>query len=220
MSASKPDFLQPAFDLGSTAGSLPKQRPPKLPSSLLAENEQFGTSVGSSCGARGSPTPSRGTPTMTPPKIQPHAPSSLSRVSSRGLSPRRASSSGAGGGSITPRASSCSDDHSALPNRPASSLGVTGSLGSLSDDGGASTRKQEMLRQGYLPSEDYIGIMALNKTLREHHKSLRAELVTFQVENERLRMEEAFLRGCVLQAGLTPPPEVPAVVATNPRPSD
>lgn len=64
-----------------------------------------------------------------------------------------------------------------------------------------------MLQKGYLPSEEYVGIMALSKELREQHKELRAELVNLRVEHERLRMEEAFLRHSVVQAGLTPPPE-------------
>lgn len=70
--------------------------------------------------------------------------------------------------------------------------------------------REEMLRRGYLPAEDYFGIMALNKELREQHKQLRAELVALRVEQERLRMDERFLRETAERAGLTPPPEVPA----------
>jgi len=66
-----------------------------------------------------------------------------------------------------------------------------------------------MLQKGYLPAEDYFGIMALNKEYRAQHVKLRAELVNIKVENERLRMEETFLRDGVRQAGLDAPAEVP-----------
>lgn len=64
-----------------------------------------------------------------------------------------------------------------------------------------------MLEMGYIPAEDYSGIMALHKELVEHNKRLRSELVSAQVEQERLRMEEAFLRESALSAGLLEPPE-------------
>ncbi|CAE7338448.1 unnamed protein product [Symbiodinium necroappetens] len=72
---------------------------------------------------------------------------------------------------------------------------------------GASVSAEEMLMQGYIPSTEYVGIMALNKELREQNKLLRAELVNLKVEQESLRMEESFLRS-QLHAGLEPPPEV------------
>jgi len=65
--------------------------------------------------------------------------------------------------------------------------------------------KQDMLAQGYLPMQDYVGIMALNKELREQNKRLRAELVSVRVEHERLIAEEAFLRESAVKAGLQPP---------------
>mmetsp|Transcript_119292 Transcript_119292/g.338238 ORF Transcript_119292/g.338238 Transcript_119292/m.338238 type:complete len:136 (-) Transcript_119292:42-449(-) len=89
------------------------------------------------------------------------------------------------------------------------SLGGTGNLGdSLSSE---AFMKQDMLQKGYLPTEEYIGIMAYNKELFTQNKQLRAEFVTIQVEHERLRMEESFLREGVLKAGLSAPPEVAGV---------
>merc|ERR1711971_919976 len=67
----------------------------------------------------------------------------------------------------------------------------------------------DMMEKGYLPSEMFNGLMELNKELREANKRLRAELVSVQVENERLRMEERFLRDNVQREGLELPPEVP-----------
>jgi len=96
-------------------------------------------------------------------------------------------------------------------SRPGSSLAGSENLNGLIAEGGAALAKQEMQQKGYLPADEYVGIMAFNKELREIHKRLRAELVGLQVEHERLRMEEAFLRDSVVQAGLKPPPEVPAL---------
>lgn len=70
-------------------------------------------------------------------------------------------------------------------------------------------RRQDMLLKGYLPTEDYIGIMELNKELLEQNKNLRSESIKAKVEHEKLRVDEAFLRGNVLAASLEPPPEVP-----------
>jgi len=70
-----------------------------------------------------------------------------------------------------------------------------------------------MLREGYLPSTEFVAIMALNKELREQNKRLHAELVAVRVEHERLRMEEDFLRGSALKAGLEPPPPPPEAQA-------
>jgi len=66
-----------------------------------------------------------------------------------------------------------------------------------------------MFMKGYLPAGDYAGIMSLNEELRGQNKRLRAELISVQVEHERLRMEEMFLRESAVKAGHTPPPEVP-----------
>jgi len=65
-----------------------------------------------------------------------------------------------------------------------------------------------MLQKGYLPTEDYVGIMGLNKELREQNKRLRAELISTRVEHERLLAEDAFLRESAQRAGLEVPPEV------------
>lgn len=65
------------------------------------------------------------------------------------------------------------------------------------------------MRRGYLPAEEYFGIMALKKELTERHKRLRGELVALRVEHERLRMDEQFLREAAERAELAPPPEVP-----------
>jgi regulator of replication initiation timing len=69
---------------------------------------------------------------------------------------------------------------------------------------------------GYLPAEEYGGIMALNKELREQNKRLRAELVNIQVENQKLRMEESFLRESADKAGFELPEEVPQVELQRP----
>lgn len=78
---------------------------------------------------------------------------------------------------------------------------------------------QEMLQKGYLPADQFAGIMSLNRELREQHKRLLAELVSLRVEQERLRMEEGFLRDSMVQAGLTLPTEVPtsSSAASSPR---
>lgn len=61
------------------------------------------------------------------------------------------------------------------------------------------------MQRGYLPTEDYIGIMRLNKELRDENKQLNGELISVRVENERLRMEDLFLREAMVKAGLIPP---------------
>lgn len=73
-----------------------------------------------------------------------------------------------------------------------------------------------MMQMGYLPSGEYGGIMALNQELREQNKRLRAELVSVQVENQKLRMEESFLRESALKGDLEPPPEVAQVEPLRP----
>ncbi|CAE8643533.1 unnamed protein product [Polarella glacialis] len=70
---------------------------------------------------------------------------------------------------------------------------------------------EEMISHGYLPTSHYVGIMALNKELRDQNKRLREELGQIRVEHESLRADEAFLRSRMEKAGLDPPPE--AVIA-------
>mmetsp|Transcript_21763 Transcript_21763/g.61778 ORF Transcript_21763/g.61778 Transcript_21763/m.61778 type:complete len:232 (+) Transcript_21763:56-751(+) len=201
--SSKPGFLQPAYDLHTPGG----RRPPRLP----VDPDQAASEKGSAI---------RGTPDM----VRPSTP-----LSSRASSPlqRRLAGASPNNSLGTPRGSSRGASSTGAPSSAGSCgfgpLGGTGSLaGTTSRPGtGASrsggeavaldpeTAKQlEMLEQGYLPSQEYIGIMALNKELREQNKRLHAELVTLRVEHERLRMEEGFLRGSALKADLQPPPEV------------
>lgn len=67
------------------------------------------------------------------------------------------------------------------------------------------------MEKGYLPSNMFHGLMELNKELRDANKRLRGELVSVQVENERLRMEERFLRDSAERDGFELPPEVPVM---------
>eukprot|EP00418_Pyrodinium_bahamense_P053544 CAMPEP_0179171772 /NCGR_PEP_ID=MMETSP0796-20121207/84688_1 /TAXON_ID=73915 /ORGANISM="Pyrodinium bahamense, Strain pbaha01" /LENGTH=248 /DNA_ID=CAMNT_0020874865 /DNA_START=71 /DNA_END=814 /DNA_ORIENTATION=+ len=211
--SSKPSFLQPAYDLGVPASRRPP-RPPQDPDHALPEKAG---------GARSSPDP-----------LRPSTP-----LSSRASSPlqRRLAGASPNPTATTPRGSS-SPRGASSTGAPSSSgscgfggLGGTGSLaGSLSRPGtgasrsggdaadGEAAKRQEMLQQGYLPTQEYVGIMALNKELREQNKRLHAELVTIRVEHERLRMEEGFLRGNALKAGLKPPPEVAALSSGNEEP--
>merc|ERR1712194_450455 len=126
---------------------------------------------------------------------------------------RRAHASASGGN--TPRGSSPPGSSNA-PSSSGSRCGFTGQvLDGRAESGrtGVSPtpedgKTQDMMVQGYLPVQDYTGIMALSKELREHNKQLRSELVTVRVEHERLMAEDDFLRQSALRSGITPPPEV------------
>eukprot|EP00929_Paragymnodinium_shiwhaense_P035402 TRINITY_DN19108_c0_g1_i1.p1 TRINITY_DN19108_c0_g1~~TRINITY_DN19108_c0_g1_i1.p1 ORF type:complete len:265 (+),score=54.15 TRINITY_DN19108_c0_g1_i1:130-924(+) len=234
----RPGFLQPAFDVGSSgaggyggssssSAAAPRQRPPRLPG---------GAASGAVAGSSDRDLPAdhaafpgdRATPSPPPGALVPEKPQGPAPLSARGMSPRRRQfasptpppggaspmpppgGGGGGGGTSSSRPASASRGGS----RCGSSAGAPSSAGSvgMGQLGSSPSRtgsKEEMMDKGYLPSEDYSGIMMLNRELRESHKNLRAELVSLRVEQERLRMEEAFLRNSVLQAGLTPPAEVP-----------
>jgi len=193
----KPGFLQPAYpDLGGSLGSsLGRQRPPRLPS-------------GGDAPGRGSPE-LFSAPRALDPQKSPH--------SSRASTPRRRVPSSPSGGERSPRGSSRGASSTGAPSSSGSAgLGLTGTVspagttsrpGTGSDLDPEAARRQEMLMQGYLPTEDYFGIMSLNNELREQNKRLRAEFVSLQVEHQRLSMEESFLRESVLKASLEPPPE-------------
>merc|ERR1712060_65194 len=99
------------------------------------------------------------------------------RGSSRGASSPRASSSagsmgngGLGGtSSLDMGGLRCTGTLMGTTSRP-------GTAGSYAGDGsGSDDRKQDMLQKGYLPTEEYIGIMAYNKELFTQNKHLRAE---------------------------------------------
>mmetsp|Transcript_92232 Transcript_92232/g.176913 ORF Transcript_92232/g.176913 Transcript_92232/m.176913 type:complete len:229 (+) Transcript_92232:74-760(+) len=199
----KPDFLQPAYpDLGSSL-----KRPPRPPTAP----EPPGPNTGSSRGA------------IRPPE---GAPPQRSPLSSRASSPRRrVPQSPVSGG--TPRGSSRGASSRDGAPSSAGSLGVAtgltgtglndtaGSGGSLSEmlaraaEGPEASSREDLMKLGYLPAGEYAGIMELNKELREQNKRLRAELVNVQVEQQKLRMEDSFLRESALKSGLEPPPEVP-----------
>mmetsp|Transcript_14345 Transcript_14345/g.32628 ORF Transcript_14345/g.32628 Transcript_14345/m.32628 type:complete len:241 (-) Transcript_14345:53-775(-) len=226
--AARPGFLQPAYDLGTPLG----RRPPRLPSDAEPALPERGGST------RGSPelaAPPPATPHSSSRASSPlqrrlagASPScSTPRGSSRGASPTRgppssAGSSGIGGLGCTSGLGGSSGSLAGSLSRPGTGFGIGGSgypSGTQSRPGtgggdvqldAESARRLDMLQQGYLPTSEYVGIMALNKELREQNKRLHAELVAVRVEHERLRMEEDFLRGSTLKAGLEPPPEVRA----------
>eukprot|EP00931_Biecheleriopsis_adriatica_P070742 TRINITY_DN44533_c0_g1_i1.p1 TRINITY_DN44533_c0_g1~~TRINITY_DN44533_c0_g1_i1.p1 ORF type:complete len:206 (+),score=40.03 TRINITY_DN44533_c0_g1_i1:33-650(+) len=185
LEARKPDFLQPAFDLAQSPKS---HRPPRLPG---ADGEDGGGY------ARSSPEP-----------MVPQPPSSARGTSPSPLSRRLCTT-----GASTPRA--VSRGAASSSGGSAGSAGYGGLSSTWGSLGGRTTPSRpgtagspEMLSQGYIPMTEYVGIMALNKELREQNKQLRAELVNVQVSHEALRAEEAFLRSQMLKAGLEPPPEV------------
>mmetsp|Transcript_57428 Transcript_57428/g.178256 ORF Transcript_57428/g.178256 Transcript_57428/m.178256 type:complete len:235 (+) Transcript_57428:47-751(+) len=204
--SSKPGFLQPAFDLGTPGGG---RRPPRLPADQEHAAPDKGTSI-------------RGTPDLARPPTP---------LSSRASSPlqRRLAGASPNPSVHTPRGSSRGASSTGAPSSAGScGFGPLGGTGSLAGTASASrpgtgasrsagdtapldpeaAKRQEMLEQGYLPTSEYVGIMALNRELREQNKRLHAELVNARVEHERLRMEEGFLRGSALKAGFQLPPEV------------
>mmetsp|Transcript_49474 Transcript_49474/g.78287 ORF Transcript_49474/g.78287 Transcript_49474/m.78287 type:complete len:239 (+) Transcript_49474:61-777(+) len=213
----KPLFLQPAYpDLGSSMGRQ-SQRPPRLPGG----------------GELGRCSPDFSPPLPTAPKPL-DGPSMRSPLSSRASSPRRRITP-ASPTSGTPRGSSRAASSTGVPSSAGSSghglSGVGSFTGTGSRPGTAASLNegslcdlldnqslggQEMMQMGYLPVEEYGGIMALNKELREQNKRLRAELINIQVENQKLRMEESFLRESASKAGFELPEEVPHVELLRP----
>mmetsp|Transcript_107481 Transcript_107481/g.213428 ORF Transcript_107481/g.213428 Transcript_107481/m.213428 type:complete len:207 (+) Transcript_107481:96-716(+) len=186
--SSKPAFLQSPYTLGTS----PSMLPPKLP-----QDQQ-------EPGSRGSPkvTTGGGGPQTPRTPLSARAPSPRHRkhvTPGSSPSPRHSRGASAGpaldctSGGLGSTGSLASDVNFVNIERP-----NTGSSHAVDE---SEAKRLEMLEQGYLPTQQYVGIMALNRELREQNKKLHEELVTIRVEHERLRMEEAFLRDCEAKAG-------------------
>jgi len=203
----KPDFLQPAYDFG---GSLGRQRPPRLPAEIERALAEKTSTRGSVDGLAQTPLSSRASSprrrTAASPTGTPRGASRSSAGHPAGASSTGAPSSAGSGQAQDLSASSQFGGTGSFPGNPGdpspNAAGIGELLAAAGEEGG---KKQEMLMMGYLPTGDYGGIMSLNKELREQNKRLRAELVSVQVEHERLRMEEQFLRESAVKAGHVPP---------------
>eukprot|EP00747_Dinoflagellata_sp_TGD_P168131 gnl/TRDRNA2_/TRDRNA2_193825_c0_seq1.p1 gnl/TRDRNA2_/TRDRNA2_193825_c0~~gnl/TRDRNA2_/TRDRNA2_193825_c0_seq1.p1 ORF type:complete len:217 (+),score=40.02 gnl/TRDRNA2_/TRDRNA2_193825_c0_seq1:91-741(+) len=183
----RPDFLQPAFEPAYGAALPLRQRPPKLPAMEAS-------------------------PAKAPDLSLPRAPSPRRTPRVGGTPPPAAVTGGRTptppqSGRASPRGQHASPVPGSAPSS-AGSAGYGGLSGTASPACGESGKRVEMIEQGYIPSHDFGGIMVLNDALREENKRLRAELVSVQVEHERLCMEEDFLRQQAILAGFEPPPAV------------
>eukprot|EP00933_Yihiella_yeosuensis_P006513 TRINITY_DN111226_c0_g1_i1.p1 TRINITY_DN111226_c0_g1~~TRINITY_DN111226_c0_g1_i1.p1 ORF type:complete len:223 (+),score=49.51 TRINITY_DN111226_c0_g1_i1:40-708(+) len=204
---SKPPFQKPSQDFsGCAPPSSGRQRPPRLPSGVDPA-DLSPTDYGFS---RTSPEPSdKPAAPVAPQSARGASPSPLQRRLFAGSTSPTSAGYGSGVNPPPPMSRGGASTPSSAGSAGYGGLGLTGRgspASTISRPGTAGS--PEMYLQGYIPTSEYVGIMALNKEFRENNKELRAEHVNVKVEQESLRAEEAFLRGQLLKAGLTPPAEV------------